>query len=78
MNMEVRVKNQPICYAQSISQNKQENKLKQEPIDQEVKVEEEEKFSTTEEFTNKISIAFLNEETNTTKIQKTNKLENSK
>ena len=64
MNMEVRVKNELICYSQSISQNKQENKLKQEPIDQ------EEKFSATKEFVNKTSIAFLNEETNTNKFQK--------
>ena len=78
---EVRVKNEPICYSQSISQTKKSNKVKEEPIDIEmktfnsqieVKAEEleEEKFSSTEEFTNKISIAFLNEETN--------KLDNSK
>ena len=74
---EVRVKNEPICYTQSISQ---ENKVKEEPIDVkiqssklqiEVKAEkEEEKFSAREEFTNKTSIAFLNEETNKTASQK--------
>ena len=73
---EVKVKNEPICYTQSISQNKQENKVKEEPIDQEVKAEEEEKFSATEEFVNKASIAFLNEETTnqaTTSKSQTNK-----
>ena len=67
---EVRVKNEPISYSQSISQNKQENRVKKEPIDQEVKSEKEEKFSATEEFTNKTSIAFLNDETNKTASQK--------
>ena len=61
---EVRVKNETFCYSQSISQNKQENRVKKEPIDQEVKSEKEEKFSATEEFTYKTSIAFLNDETN--------------
>ena len=62
------------------SQSILSTKVKEEPIDieiqsskpliesrseeVEVKAEEEEKFSTREEFTNKISIAFLNEETN--------------
>ena len=71
---EVRVKNEPICYTQSISQNKQEVKVKEEPKDIEVKAEEEEKFSATEEFANKASIAFLNEETTETsnKLQKSN------
>ena len=49
----------------------QSMKVKEEPIDIEiqtskkifVKTEEEEKFSATEQFTNKASIAFLNEET---------------
>ena len=73
MNMEVseelKVKEEPICYTQSII----EKKLKEEPIDsensliesmtEEVKVKDEEKFSATEEFSNKTSIAFLNEET---------------
>ena len=56
---EVRVKNESICYSQSISM-----KVKEEPKDmyEEVEEEAEEKFSETEEFTNKISIAFLNEE----------------
>ena len=65
LNMEVldEVKNEPICYTKSISQNKQENKVKEERIDQqEIKAEEEEKFM------NRSSIAFLNEETN--KLQK--------
>ena len=137
---EVRVKNEPICESQSISQtretkqlikherksisindskrtredilkddhpnNEKPNKrkrqsilamgIKEEPIDSEiqtskshidVKAEEEEKFSATEEFTNKISIAFLNEETavtssdnqpNKPQRKKTNKLDNSK
>ena len=51
---EVRVKNEPIW-------DRQSNKVKEEPIDIEVKAEE--KFSSTEEFANKASIAFLNEET---------------
>ena len=62
VNMEVlddkvRVKNEPICYTQLIPQNKQGNKVKvkEEAIDMSEEVEE---------FTNKISIAFLNEETN--------------
>ena len=73
---EVRVKNEPISYSQSISQTK-EDKLKKEPKDneiqtskshikstsEEVEIKAEEKFSAAEEFTNKISIAFINEET---------------
>jgi hypothetical protein len=111
---DVRVKNEPICYSQSISDTKEANMsniqpnktrlndmqsikqekrtredisiynqpnkrkrhsilVKKEPIDSEksqilkeveVKAEEEEKFSSREEFSNKTSIAFLNEETN--------------
>ena len=72
---EVRVKNEPICYSQSISQNKIEKKVKEEPIEmsEEVEVKTEEKFSATEEFnSNKssiqtFSIAFLNEENEETK-----------
>ena len=50
---------------------KTSNKVKEEPIDmsQEVEIkaeEDEENFSSIEEFANKISIAFLNKETNTT------------
>ena len=58
---EVIVKNEPICYSES---TKKTMKVKQEPIEQseEVEVKAEEKFSATEEFANKISIAFLNEE----------------
>ena len=121
MNMEasneVRVKDEPIYYSQSISdtrkatlsnnkpnkitnneisredissddqpnkRKRQSMKAKEEPIDNEmqtssksqigstsedveIKAEKEEKFSTREEFANKISIAFLNEETNTNK-----------
>ena len=57
---EVRVKNEPICYSRLISQTKEEKKVKEEPIDmsQEVEVkgeEDEKKFSSTEEFANKIS-----------------------
>ena len=59
---EVRVKDEPICDSQSISQTKIVKKVKEEPIE-EVEVKAEEKFSATEEFVNKISIAFLNEET---------------
>ena len=83
VNMEVlddvRVKNEPICDSQSISQTKQENKVKEEPIDVEiqsskpqieVKAELEEKYSAREEFTYKTSIAFLNEQTNTNKLPK--------
>ena len=50
-----------------------ENKLKEEPIDCEIQTSidivvktEEEKFSAREEFSNKTSIAFLNEEETTT------------
>ena len=73
---EVRVKDEPICYSQSISETKSKDiseddelrqsiKVKEEPIDIEVelKAEVEEKFSSREEFTNKTSIAFLNEQT---------------
>ena len=68
VTVEVKVKNEPICYSQSTSQTKEEKKVKEETIhmSQEVEIKAEEKFSSTEEFTNKISIAFLNEETNTT------------
>ena len=74
-----RVKNEPICDSQFISQTKVlVNKIKEEPIEiemqtfqsnieptsEEVQVKAEEKFSATEEFANKISIAFLNDETN--------------
>ena len=50
------------------------NKVKEEPIDiemqtsQEIVVKSEEKFSATQEFENKTSIAFLNEEETTTTI----------
>ena len=47
------------------NRKRQSMKVKEEPIDIVVKDEKEEKLSTTEEFANKISIAFLNEETNT-------------
>ena len=66
---EVRVKNEPICYSQSISKTKRAMKVKEEPKDIEmqtskshIEVKAEEKFSKTEEFINKISIAYLNEE----------------
>ena len=84
---EVRVKNEPICYHQSISQTS-------EPIDSvmlkskpQIEVKAEEKFSATEEFQSiqTTSIAFLNEETTLeTTIsdkpinKKTNKQEKSK
>jgi hypothetical protein len=69
---DVSVKNEPICYSQSISQTKEVlgMKIKEEPIEIEMKKSKshiesksEEKFSAREEFANKISIAFLNEET---------------
>ena len=67
VSYEVRVKNEPICYSQSISQTKESKRQKEESIDMseevEVKSEEEVKFSSTQEFANKRSIAFLNEET---------------
>ena len=78
MNMEgsnkVRVKNEPICESQSISQTSETKRqsilVKEDPIDidiqkskSQVEVKVEEKFSAIEEFANKISIAFLNEET---------------
>ena len=104
----VRVKDEPIFYNQSISQTKKDTckKVKKEPIEnemqtpksqiesnsEEVEVKAEEKFSATEEFANKTSIAFLNEETtsdnnpinnqattiNKTRNRKTNKLQKSK
>lgn len=107
VSVEVRVKNEPICDTQSISETKKtlKNKVNEEQSDiemqtskskiesrsEEVQVKTEEKFSATEESANKIpiqttSIAFLNEETNTTAIHepnetqkmKTNKLQDSK
>ena len=107
VSYEVRVKEEPICYSQSISDTieakssdnqqyktgsndkqsiKQEkrtredisvgdqpnkikrqsilaNKVKEEPKSKSHILKVEEKFSTTEEFANKTSIAFLNEET---------------
>ena len=77
---EVRVKDEPISYNQSISQTIKatSKKVKEEPIDNEmqtsqiesnsemVEIKAEEKFSATEEFANKASIAFLNEETSAT------------
>ena len=57
---QVTVKNEPICYSES---TKKTMKVKQEPIELSEEVEVKvENFSATEEFTNKISIAFLNEE----------------
>ena len=71
---EVRVKDEAICDSQS-------ELVKEEPIDSEIQkpsnahidlaseefeVKTEEKFSATEEFANKTSIAFLNEETTST------------
>ena len=90
---EVRVKNEPICDSQSIPDTKeakrQSNKVKEEPIDtdiqtakSQVEVKAEEKFSATEEFANKTSIAFLNEQTtserNKPRNRKTNNLQKSK
>ena len=79
MNMEesneVKVKNEPVYDSQSIPETIEttSNSVKKEPIDIEmqtyksqVEVKAEEKFSTTEEFANKASIAFLNEETTST------------
>lgn len=75
---EVRVKNEPICDSQSISETKVlAMKVKEEPIDIDIQtnkshiestslkieVKSEEKFSTIEELANVVSIAFLNEET---------------
>ena len=79
----VRVKIEPISDSQSNSQTRgvkrQSIKVKEEPIDiemqkaKEIMVKVEEKFSATEEFANKISIAFLNEEiTQATKQPATN------
>ena len=65
----VRVKKEPNFDSQSISETKTAKKVKDEMqtfnSQIEVKAEEEEKFSSIEEFINKISIAFLNEETTT-------------
>ena len=59
----MKVKNEPICNSQSISQSKKENKVKEEPIDIELKnfnfqieVKSEDKFSATKEFADKTSI----------------------
>ena len=79
---EVRVKNEPICESQSIPDTK-------EAKSQSILVKAEEKFSATEEFANKISIGFLNEETtaassdnnpitNRATTRKTNKTRNKK
>ena len=108
---EERVKNELIYDNQSIPQNKEATlsnslpnmtqsivsmRIKEEPIDiemktskshiesrseEEVEIKTEEKFSATEEFINKTSIAFLNEDTPTTsnrQSNKSNKLEKSK
>ena len=78
---EVRVKNEPFCYSQPISETR-EAKVKEEPIDIEIEtsksqidVKAEKKFSETEEFANKTSIqtasiAFLNEDTNNSEPNK--------
>ena len=88
MNMEesndVRVKDEPICESQWITQTteakRQSKKVKEERIESEtqtsqVEVKVEEKFSKTEEFTNKASIAFLNGETTAT-LRDTNPITN--
>jgi len=68
---EVRVKDEPICDSLSISQTievkRQSNKVKEDSeietsSKSQVEVKVEEKFSETEEFANKASIVFLNEE----------------
>ena len=56
VSKELKVRNEPICDSQSISSTKRQSIL-------EVKVKDEEKCSATEKFSNKTSIAFLNEET---------------
>ena len=59
---------------QTNKRKRQSMKVKEEPIDiemqtsKEIVVKSEEKFSATEEFANKRSIAFLNEEETTTTI----------
>ena len=73
---EIRVKNEQICYSQSISETReakieakiQSKKVKKEPIDNEIQtckseieVKTEEKFSSSREEV--VSIGFLNEET---------------
>ena len=67
-------------------QSKTSMRIKEEPIDIgnktskshiDVKAEEEEKFSATEEFVNKASITFLNEETKVTSIDNHPKTINS-
>lgn len=74
---EVRVKDELICDSQSIPETKEAKRqsklVKKEPIDIEmqtskyqVEVKSEEKYSATEKFANKSSIAFLNEETTAT------------
>ena len=63
---EVRVKNEPICDSQSIPEireAKRQWKLVKDERIEDIEVKAEEKFSATEEFTNGISIAFLNQET---------------
>ena len=81
VSKKVRVKIETISDSQSNSKTRevkrQSIKVKEEPIDiemqtaKEIIVKVEEKFSAREEFANKISIAFLNEEiTQATNIQK--------
>ena len=76
---EIRVKNEPICDSQSIPETReakiQSNKVKKEPIDNEIEtskthieVKTEEKFSSSREEV--FSIGFLNEETNGNKLEK--------
>ena len=70
------VKDEPIYDSQSISETKEVRamKVKEEPINAQIekRSEEEEKFSKTEEFTNTLSMAFLDEETTTTTTRDNN------
>jgi hypothetical protein len=77
---EVRVKNEPICYSQSIQETReakrQSNKVKKEPIDNEIQtckseieVKTEENFSSSREEV--FSIRFLNEEISLENNEKT-------
>ena len=72
----MRIKEEPI------DSEIQTSKSRIESISKEVEIKAEEKFSATEEFINKTSIAFLNEEdtqkTSSSQSNKTNKLEKSK
>ena len=76
-NEAIRIKEEPIDIEMKTSKSQIESRSEEE-----VEIKTEEKFSATEEFINKTSIAFLNEETtsewNKPRNRKTNNLQKSK